>query len=242
MEYYKIIYNNTIIGASTSKQFARYSPVNNCLLYCSKEQGQYIMYNEGLYRDSWMKPLTTTIEYIEAEVEIIDKEEYDILFNALKTVEEIVINEPEEEVIEEPEITPISPTIEFMRMSKLKEMSTLCRQTIEAGFDLDIRGETRHFSLTTQDQLNLMSLSAMAQTQQLIPYHADGEECEFYTADEINEIITKATELKNYNTVYYNSLKTYINALETIEEIAAITYGTPIPEEYKSDVLKVLEY
>jgi len=48
--------------------------------------------------------------------------------------------------------------------------------------------------------------------------------------------------LKNYNIAYYNSLKAYINALETIEEIAAIQYGTSIPEEYKSDVLKVLEY
>ena len=27
----------------------------------------------------------------------------------------------------------------------------------------------------------------------------------------------------------------------TIEEISAIQYGTPIPEEYKSDVLRVLE-
>jgi len=40
-------------------------------------------------------------------------------------------------------------------------MSRACRQTIEAGFDLIIRGETKHFSLTTQDQLNLMSISSM---------------------------------------------------------------------------------
>jgi hypothetical protein len=60
-------------------------------------------------------------------------------------------------------------------------MSRTCRQTIEAGFDLVLRGETRHFSLTTQDQLNLMSLGTLVQTQDLIPYHADGEECEFYT-------------------------------------------------------------
>jgi len=40
---------------------------------------------------------------------------------------------------------------------------------------------------------------------------------------------------------YYNSLKNYINALDTIEAIAAIEYGTPIPDEYKSDVLRVLE-
>ena len=81
----------------------------------------------------------------------------------------------------------------------------------------------------------------MAQTQTLIPYHADGEECVFYTNEEINEIVETATAFKIYHTTYYNALKTYINALETIEEIAAITYGVQIPDEYKSDVLKVLE-
>jgi len=36
-------------------------------------------------------------------------------------------------------------------------------------------------------------------------------------------------------------LKNYINSLGTIEDINAITYGVTIPEEYKTDVLKVLE-
>jgi len=86
-----------------------------------------------------------------------------------------------------------------------------------------------------------MNLSTLAQTQALIPYHADGEECMFYSAEEINKIIETATNLKIYQTTYYNSLKTYINALETIEEVAAVEYGIPIPEEYKSDALKILE-
>ena len=86
-----------------------------------------------------------------------------------------------------------------------------------------------------------MSLSTTAQTQSLIPYHADGEECVFYTAEEINQIIVAANDFKNYQLAYYNSLKAYINELDTIEAIAAITYGTPIPDEYKSDVLRVLE-
>ena len=120
-------------------------------------------------------------------------------------------------------------------------MSYACRIAIENGFDLELRGEMHHFSLTTQDQLNLMSLSTMTQTQSLIPYHADGEECTFYTAEEINQIINAAASFKNYQIAYHNALKTYINALDTIEAIAAITYGTPIPDEYKTNVLMVLE-
>jgi hypothetical protein len=131
--------------------------------------------------------------------------------------------------------------LEFIRSSKLKEMSYACRTTIEAGFDLDIHDEKQHFSLTTQDQLNLMSLGAMTQTQSLIPYHADGEQTTFYTSEEINEIVEAANSFKIYHTTYYNALKDYINSLETIEEISAITYGVEIPEEYKSNVLKILE-
>jgi len=120
-------------------------------------------------------------------------------------------------------------------------MSATCRNTIEHGFDLELRGEVHHFSLDTQDQLNLISLSAMAQTQQLIPYHADGEACIFYTNEEMNEIVETATAFKIYHTTYYNALKAYINSLETIEAIATIYYGIEIPEEFKSDVLRALE-
>ena len=85
-----------------------------------------------------------------------------------------------------------------------------------------------------------MSLSIMAQTQSTVPYHADGEECIFYTAEEINQIVNAANAHKIYHTTYYNALKIYINALETIEDIAAIEYGVEIPEEYQTDVLKSL--
>jgi hypothetical protein len=81
----------------------------------------------------------------------------------------------------------------------------------------------------------------MAQTQSLIPYHADGEQCIFYTSEEINEIVETATAFKIYHTTYYNALKGYVNALNDIATIDAIEYGTPIPEEYKSDVLRMLE-
>lgn len=243
MEYYKIIYNNTIVGVATSSQFVRYSLVNNNLLYCSKNKGQYIIYDEKLYRDSWMKPLSQSIDYIEAEVLRIDEVEYHTLYEALKTNEEITVIEIEDEPIEEEEevIAP-SITVEFIRSSKLNEMSYQCKKTIENGFDLELRGTTHHFSLTTQDQLNLISLGTMAQTSNEIPYHADGEEVIFYTSEEINQIIAAANAFKTYQTTYYNSLKAYINSLETIEEISAIEYGIEIPEKFKTEVLKALEH
>ena len=239
MEYYKIIYNDTIVGVATSTQFVRYSPVNHCLLYCSKDKGQYIIYDEILYRDSWMKPIKQLHECIEAEVSIILKEEYQILYEALNKNEEIKVIEIEDEPIEEI-VVPPSITIEFVKSSKLNEMSHACRKTIENGFDLELRNEVKHFSLDTQDQLNLITLNTMADTEDAIPYHADGEECIFYTAAEIKKIVAAANNFKIYQTTYYNALKAYINSLETIEDIAAVEYGMTIPEEYQTEVLKSL--
>lgn len=244
MKYYKMTNNNSFIGAIHSGQFVVQSPDKPKLFYANEVTGQFVNYQGTLYRDYWMTAIENPLfPFIIVTITEITEEEYIAIMEAIHNNEEIDTGDDDED---EPIIPPAEEetdeVIEFMRASKIKEMNTACRQVIEDGIDVDIHGETRHFSLTTQDQLNLMSLSAMAQTQQLIPYHADGDTCEFYTADEINQIVNAANTLKNYNIVYYNSLKAYINTLETIEEISAITYGTQIPDEYKSDVLKVLEY
>lgn len=244
MEYFKIITDNTIVGVITSTQFIRYSPATDTLLRCEKNRGEYVIYKDILYRDTWMNPTYITISYTPAIVLPIEEEEYNILFETLKVQDEIIIEDNdtgEPDIPDEPEPYEDTSTIDFIRTSKINEMSYNCRKAIEQGFDLDIRGETYHFSLTTQDQLNLMSLGTMAQTSDLIPYHADGETCMFYTAEEINQIISAMNARKIYHTTYYNALKDYINSLETIEEIASITYGTPIPDEYKSEALKVIE-
>jgi hypothetical protein len=190
-----------------------------------------------------MAPIQFRIDFIQVKVLQITEEEYHAFEHAFEVNDTIIYDRPEEEPIEDETIVdPVDEnSIEFIRESKIAEMSAACRRTIENGIDLELRGEIHHFSLDTQDQLNLISLSAMAQTQSLIPYHADGELCVFYTNEEINEIVETATAFKVYHTTYYNALKGYINALDSIEAIAAIEYGTEIPDEYKSDVLKALE-
>lgn len=80
----------------------------------------------------------------------------------------------------------------------------------------------------------------MAAGETSIPYHADGELCKFYSTDDITTISTGATNFKTYHVSYFNSLKSYIESLDDIETISAITYGSEIPSEYMSDVLKVL--
>ena len=242
MKYYKILNNDEFLGIATSNNFIKYSPIARCFLRSNEQEGEYINLDGKLYRSTWMAPIVQLEEYTSAIVIEITYEQYEIFAAAIINNETIIIPSEDETPGQDDEINPIDvDSLEFIRTSKLNEMNVNCRTIIEAGFDLVLRGETKHFSLTTQDQLNLMNLSIITQTQELIPYHADGEECTFYTAEEINEIINAAASFKNYQIAYHNALKAYINALDTIEAIAAIEYGTPIPDEYKSDVLKMLE-
>lgn len=242
MKYFKIIKGSIIIGVVTSNDFMRYISITDCFIRANEQTGEYVSYNGQFYRSTWMQPIIKQTDYIEVQLINITQEEYNIYKQAID-INEIIENEIYEptETNEEIYINPIDiASIEFIRASKITEMSNTCHKIIEAGIDLELRNEMRHFSLTTQDQLNLMSLNAMTATQELIPYHADGEACIFYTAEEIQQIVAAATAYKIYHTTYYNALKNYINALETIEDIAAITYGIDIPEEYQTDVLKAL--
>ena len=242
MKYYKLINDNTLIGVIHSGAFVKESANGARLFYSDEVRGEFVDYNGLLYRDYWMVPTQSSRNYTLINIIEITKEEYDTIKTAIDNNETIIIDDDDDEPYVEPEpVEDPDITVEYVRESKLREMSITCRQIIEAGFDLELRGENHHFSLDTQDQLNLISLSAMAQTQQLIPYHADGEQCIFYTNEEMNEIVETATAFKIYHTTYYNALKGYINSLETIQDIAAIQYGVEIPEEFKSDVLKALE-
>ena len=242
MKYFKLVKDQQIVGAASSNDFIYYSPVVDCYLHTTEEHGEYISFQNKLYRDTWMSPTKLPENYIPVQVTETTKEEYDIFMQAIQH-DEVIIDEEDTEwpdYNEEP-LIPDDGAIDFVRQSKLSEMSYECRKAIERGFDINVHEENRHFSLTTQDQLNLMSLSAMAQTSDKIPYHADGESCIYYTAAEINTIIAAMNSHKIYHTTYYNALKAYINSLDTIEEITAITYGIEIPDEYKSEVLKVIE-
>lgn len=244
MNYYKIIKDTSFIGVATSKDFRKYQKKNRILLNCKEKQGQYIQLGDNsFYRDDWMISVSTeAISYETANIIPIEKEEYDMLYQAIESNEEIILEQPESSEEKQP-INPIEEiTIDFVRTSKIAEMNAFCNKTITKGFDIVLSdGETYHFSLTTQDQLNLITLASMVESGETqIPYHADGEPCKFYSVEDISAIITKATEFKTYHVSYFNSLKTYINSMETTEEIAAVIYGIEIPEEYQSEVLKSL--
>ena len=245
MKYYKIVLDKQIIGTSTSAYCYKYNSDYHMIQRCEPEVCEYIACDEKLYHALWMAGIKTdSYTYTTADVIAIDQAQYDILtpmveFTPVAEEEQpdILAAPPTEAVDEDLEIT-----LAFLKEAKTNQMSQECNRIIENGFDLELSSESHHFSLTVQDQLNLITLSQMAaEGQQQIPYHADGELCKFYTPEEINAIVNAATRHKTYHTTYYNALKAYIADLDTIEAINQVFYGIELPEEYKTDVLRAIQ-
>lgn len=134
------------------------------------------------------------------------------------------------------------PDMEELKNQKVAIMSAVCNQVITYGVDVELTdGTTKHFGLSLEDQVNLMNLQAMiASGAESVPYHADGEECLYYSAADFALIVQAATSWKLYQESYFNSMREYIRTMETAEEIEAVTYGIEIPVEYQTAVLKDL--
>ena len=150
-----------------------------------------------------------------------------------------VIIEPEPP--EEPE--PYVPTLEEVKAWKHSEMSGMCQSTIFNGFDVELSsGETKHFSLTYEDQINLIGKQLqVAQGEENIEYHPSStptSPCVYYPNADMAKIIETAFAFKSYHSTYCNSLYVWIDNCESKEEVEAIYYGITVPEEYQSVVLQ----
>ncbi|WP_333648065.1 DUF4376 domain-containing protein [Lacrimispora sp.] len=131
------------------------------------------------------------------------------------------------------------PTLEELKEAKRAEVNAACGQIICNGITVELFTGHEHFSLSQTDQLNLFGLQAqIASGAQEIIYHADGQSCRFYPASDIALLIEKAMFHASYHTTYANSLRSWIDSVETAEELQGIYYGADIPVEYQSDVLK----
>lgn len=130
-------------------------------------------------------------------------------------------------------ILEYAPTIEEVRNSKITNFSNICNSSIINGVDVKIGEDTKHFSYTEEDQVNLKEIFDLAiQTNVPMFYHADGNSCELYTVEDIINIYTSATTNKMHHITYFNQIKMYINSLATVEEVNEIEYGYGLTGEY----------
>lgn len=242
--YFKVIVSQNIVGVVNDDNFRKILKKKKMVTFSDIESGQFVELNEKYYRDDWMRSVVPgVVELIEADVVRIDEQEYNAILQALETEE--VISDEQEPVLDETDQANTADeeqdtTLEFVKTRKLEEVTRSCNSTIENGFFVTLSdGAEHHFTLTTNDQLNLITLSAMITAgESQIPYQAEGELAVFYSNYDAQLIYDTAVKFRAYHMTYLNSLKSYVGSLESVEDIANVTYGIEIPEEYQSDVLK----
>lgn len=136
-------------------------------------------------------------------------------------------------------------SLDALAMAKEKliaTMSQICNATITAGFNATLSdGKEHHFSLEMTDQIMISLLANKAATgQTAVPWHADGEDCRFFSPEDIALVNGIMENMVIYHETYFNSIRRWIQSVESTEELSAIHYGDNIPEEYQSEVLKAI--
>ena len=119
--------------------------------------------------------------------------------------------------------------VEVVIPIKKQELSEACEKAIISGVDV---GDA-HYSLTIEDQANILAWMAVAQTGKAVPYHCDGQPCRVYTADEFMEVANAAVAYKTHHTTYCNLLMRQVEAMTNADEVEAVQYGiTQLEGEY----------
>lgn len=86
--------------------------------------------------------------------------------------------------------------------------------------DIEVNGETGHFSYDYEDQVNIKELFDLSvQTNVPMFYHADEESCKAYTTEELITIYIALSTNKFHHITYYNQLKMYIESLDNIDDV-----------------------
>lgn len=119
------------------------------------------------------------------------------------------------------DVTEISEPIENIISQKKTELSAECEKVIVAGVDV---GDA-HYSLTIEDQANILALTPLAQAGNSVFYHQDGEMCREYSSDEFLAVVNAATVFKTLQTTYCNLLMRQIETMTDAEEVRAVKYG-----------------
>ena len=119
------------------------------------------------------------------------------------------------------DVVEISELIENVISQKKSELSAECEKAIIAGVDVG----NAHYSLTIEDQDNILALTPLAQAGNSVFYHQDGEMCREYASDEFLAVVNAATVFKTLQTTYCNLLMRQVEAMTDAEEVRAVKYG-----------------
>lgn len=151
------------------------------------------------------------------EIETIDNEILkDIL--SYKYIDSEFIKNEDRDILQE--------NIDYIKELKINFLSSACHNMIENG--IDVNGS--HYSLTSNDQIEMIKLESMIKMNPDTPvfYHADGEKCRLFSAEEFLTISTTALGWITYHRTYFNLMKSEINDMTNAHDIIHINYGVPL--------------
>lgn len=126
--------------------------------------------------------------------------------------------------------------VEQVREAKRQEIGGACSAAIYEGISL---GES-HYSLTEHDQTEIMAqYTTVKEGAAAVPYHADGELCRMYTAEEFAALAQAAAAHVFYHRTYCNHMNAWIRRAG-LEELAGIAYGAALPEDLAQSMAAII--
>lgn len=125
---------------------------------------------------------------------------------------------------------------EQVRTAIKQEIGMACTAAIYAGITV---GDS-HYSLTEHDQTEIMAqFTAVKDGAAAVPYHADGELCRMYPAEEFTALAQAATGHVFYHRTYCNHLNAWIMRADWAE-LDRITYGAALPDDLDKHMQEVV--
>ena len=190
----------------------------------SETQSDVIQYcrNDNELNALTSELLRNGIEYTISEIDVTDI----LKFDGLK-----VSNEEEARKL-------IEPTLDEVKADKLKEISDICEETIYKGIDVTLSdGTVKHFSLKTEDQINLNGLLSQINLGNIkpengVPYHADGEMCSLFSVADFTLVANMAMAFILQQTTYCNHLMAYVKSLDDVSAVQGVIYGQELTGEF----------
>lgn len=124
---------------------------------------------------------------------------------------------------------------------KLADLKADCNTVITSGIEVETSRGVERFSLTSEDQINIQNLSLQVATgAPVVLYHADGQLCRAFTAEEITAVGTAAVSFVTYHTTYFNHLKAWVERTKNADELKDIAYGSELPADLQASMAALI--
>lgn len=136
--------------------------------------------------------------------------------------------------------------ISEMIEDKVSEFVAECRDVIYKGIEYTLtNGETKMFSFNAEDQININALKQQMEAGEYkeevgVPYHANGELCQFFSFEDFSGLVKELTDFKFYHTTCCNHLMLHLKNMTSREGIYKLRYGTELEDKYLESFNKLL--